>query len=131
MASFNKSLIPLFQYIKISPEQRDSDEAFELALRSGYFLHIMDYPKGSVTFSCILPLQVEDEKLSATLWEILQLNLMNEQHPAITLAASATSREIVIWSRLYREEVQPQSLISLYERVVHYIEIVGKHLSSR
>lgn len=126
--SFSRALIPLFNYLKLTPEMRGDEEAFELVMWSDLSLRLLHYPGNHITFSCLLPFRTANDITTELLWELLQANLMNEAFPPIVLAASANSDELVIWSRLPMNTADPQALIALYENMAFYTHTLGQRL---
>lgn len=126
--SFSNALIPLFNYLKLTPEMRGDEEAFELVMWSDLSLRLLHYPDNHITFSCLLPFRAANDITTELLWELLQANLMNEYSPPIVLAASANSDELVIWSRLPMNTADPQALIALYENMAFYTHTLGQRL---
>lgn len=126
--SLSSALTPLFRYLSFMPEIRGDEEAFELVMWSDLSLRLLHYPANHITFSCLLPFRTPDDISTRLLWELLQVNLMNEGNPAIVLAASANSDELVVWSRLPMNIADPQTLIALYENMAFYTHTLGQRL---
>ncbi|WP_034945281.1 CesT family type III secretion system chaperone [Erwinia oleae] len=125
---FSDLLHPLFSYLKTGNEIRGDEQAFELVMWSDLSLRILHYPDDHITLSCMISFRADEETAANTLWELLQVNLMDELSPPIVLAASANSEEIVVWSRLPIGAAEPQALIALYERMAFYTHTLGRRL---
>ncbi|NIF31828.1 hypothetical protein F3J29_06735 [Enterobacter sp. Cy-643] len=125
---FSDAIAPLFRYLAVAPESNSGEEAFELTMKAGNAIQLHHYPAGAITFSSVLPLTINDEQKAPLLWALMQTNLMNELSPPVVVAASATSEEIVIWTRIDQAQAAPETLIALYERFAHYTATLSKWL---
>lgn len=127
---FGDAVAPLFHYLAIAPESKGDEEAFELTLKSGPSMQLHHYPAGAISFSSVLPFTCDDEQRSLVLWELMQVNLMNELSPPVVVASSATDDDIVVWTRIAQSQATPEVLIALYERFAHYTVTIMKRLAA-
>ncbi|MFI3311098.1 CesT family type III secretion system chaperone [Ewingella allii] len=121
---FYQKLQPLFKQLNVPALECNPHGYYALPLEGGQEVFLELTENMSLIMMGMLPLP--ENPSETLLLELLQANLNIEEQPVITVAADKAGAQLVIWAALPLKDLLHDTLISLFERLVWTLSVIGR-----